>query len=190
MYDSDVLLTIAEVAVAFAGFASLVSILGQQDSLDPPLVLGLRMRAMLLTSLLVVGFSLVPIVLHEYGLGAHAVWVFASLGLLAASLGYASWLLGAFRAIGRARIRPGALQRRLIIPTLLLFSGRRHAATHSRPTARERRRVPDGPGTAPLPVGLRVLPDRVFLLAETRSERGRVAPRCGPAPGSGVPDPG
>jgi len=120
MYNSDVLLEIAEVAVAFAGFASLVSILGQQDSVDPPLVLGFRMRGMLLTSLIVVGFSLAPIVLDEYGMGAHAVWVVASLALLAVSLAYMRWLLRAMGEIARARLRPTRFQRRVIIPTLLL----------------------------------------------------------------------
>lgn len=120
MHDSDVLLTIAEVAVAFAGFASLVGILGQQDSVDPPLVLGFRMRGMLLTSLVVVGFSLVPIVLGEYGLTARLVWVLASLALLVVSLWYVRWLLNAVQEIGRARIRPNRLQRRVILPTLLL----------------------------------------------------------------------
>ena len=36
MPESDVLLTIAEVAVAFAGFASLVGVLGQRSSADDP----------------------------------------------------------------------------------------------------------------------------------------------------------
>ena len=38
MSESDVLLTIAEVAVAFAGFASLVGVLGQRSSADRELV--------------------------------------------------------------------------------------------------------------------------------------------------------
>jgi hypothetical protein len=120
MLDSDVLLTMAEVAVAFAGFASLVSILGQQDSVDPPLVLAFRMRGMLLTSLLVVGFALLPIVLNEFGLGPRTEWTLASVSLLGASLAYARWLLRAFADIGRARLRPTAFQRRVVIPTLLL----------------------------------------------------------------------
>ncbi len=120
MYDSDVLLEIAEVAVAFAGFASLVGILGQQDSVDPPLVLGYRMKGMLLTSLLVVGFAFVPIVLDEYGLGERTVWVVASLALLGVSVSYAGWLLGAFRELGTAGVRPSRFQRRVIVPTLLL----------------------------------------------------------------------
>ncbi len=58
MSESDVLLTIAEVAVAFAGFASLVGVLGQRSSADDPRVIGLRMRGMLLSSLMVVAFSI------------------------------------------------------------------------------------------------------------------------------------
>ena len=58
LQDSDLLLTFAEVAVAFAGFASLVSILGQRSSPDDLRATSVRMRAMILYSLLVVGFSL------------------------------------------------------------------------------------------------------------------------------------
>ena len=44
MAESEVLFIIAEVAVAFAGFASLVGVLGQKVSRDDPRVLGTRMR--------------------------------------------------------------------------------------------------------------------------------------------------
>ncbi len=42
------------VAVAFAGFASLVSILGRRSSRDDPRINAVRMRSMILYSLLVV----------------------------------------------------------------------------------------------------------------------------------------
>ena len=74
MQDSDLLLTISEVAVAFAGFASLVSVLGQRSSRDDVRVSSIRMRAMVLYSLLVVAFSLLPFVLNRYGLSEVAVW--------------------------------------------------------------------------------------------------------------------
>ncbi len=66
MRDADLFLTIAEVAVAFAGFASLVGILGQRSSRDDPRVLGVRMRGMILFSLLAVAFSLVPFAFHRW----------------------------------------------------------------------------------------------------------------------------
>lgn len=118
--ESDVLLTIAEVAVAFAGFASLVSILGRGTSVDDPRVLSLRMRAMLLTSLLVVAFALFPLILGGYGVPGRTDWIVSSGALLAATLGYYAWLRDAIRALGRAGLRPSPFERRVIIPTLLL----------------------------------------------------------------------
>jgi len=118
--ESEVLLTLAEVAVAFAGFASLVSILGRGTSADDPRVLSLRMRAMLLTSLLVVAFSLIPVILSGYGAGADVVWTASSLLLLTATLTYYGWLQRAILTLGRAGLTPSRFQRRVIIPTLLL----------------------------------------------------------------------
>lgn len=120
MPESDILLTIAEVAVAFAGFASLVSILGRGTSADDPRVLSVRMRAMLLTSLLVVAFSLVPVILDSFGARPQASWIASSLLLLTATLAYYRWLQGAIHTLGRAGLTPSTFQRRIIIPTLLL----------------------------------------------------------------------
>ena len=74
MEHGDLLLTIAEVAVAFAGFASIVGILGTRSASSAPRVNALRMRIMLLHSLVVVAFSLVPHILHSYGLQEGTVW--------------------------------------------------------------------------------------------------------------------
>lgn len=122
MPESEVLLTIAEVAVAFAGFASLVGILGQGTSADDPRVIGVRMRGMLLSSLMVVGFSIFPILLARYGLSVDVIWTASSLVLLAATAFYYVWFLGALQALGRAEIPTTTFQRRVIIPTLLLVA--------------------------------------------------------------------
>lgn len=120
MSEAEILLTVAEVAVAFAGFASLVGILGRGTSAADPRVLGLRMRAMLLSSLLVVGFSLVPVILSGYGARPHLAWVASSILLLVTTLGYFGWLQQEILALGRAGLTPTRFQRRVIIPTLLL----------------------------------------------------------------------
>ncbi|HET9949994.1 MAG TPA: hypothetical protein VFQ22_13815 [Longimicrobiales bacterium] len=122
MPESDVLLTIAEVATAFAGFASLVGILGRGGSAADPRILSLRMRAMLLTSLIVVGFALLPVLLALYGADARPDWVLSSAALAAVNLAYDFWLRGAIRAAGRAGLTPTRFQRLVIIPTLLLTS--------------------------------------------------------------------
>lgn len=120
MPESDTLLTVAEVAVAFAGFASLVGILGHGTSAADPRVLSLRMRAMLLASLLVVGFSLIPVILDGYGARPHLVWTASSLMLLGTTLAYGWWLQRAISLLGRAGLTPSPFQRRVIVPTLLL----------------------------------------------------------------------
>lgn len=123
MPETEILLTVAEVAVAFAGFASLVSILGRGTSADDPRVLSIRMRAMLLTSLLVVGFSLVPVLLGSYGASPRVAWVASSVSLLLATLAYYRWLQKGIVTLGRAGLTPSRLQRRVIIPTLLATLG-------------------------------------------------------------------
>ena len=119
MSESDVLLTIAEVAVAFAGFASLVGVLGQRSSADDPRVIGVRMRGMLLSGLVVVAFSIFPIVFVRYGASPTLTWTASSAVLLAATVCYYVWFLGALNALGRAHIPTNEFQRRVIIPTLL-----------------------------------------------------------------------
>ena len=74
MEYSDLLLTVAEVAVAFAGFASIVGILGQRSASSPRRLNAFRMRVMLLHSLVVVAFSLVPFLIHSYGVQEETVW--------------------------------------------------------------------------------------------------------------------
>lgn len=117
MSGFDILVAISEVAVAFAGFASLVSILGQRRSVDDARVLGVRMRAMLLASLLVVAFALVPLVLVEFGGSTATVWRMSSLGLLAATVAYLVWLGATFRWLRRT-VEARPFQRFVILPVL------------------------------------------------------------------------
>jgi hypothetical protein len=118
--EENILLEVAEVAVAFAGFASLVGILGRGTSAADPRVLSLRMRAMLLTSLLVVGFSLVPVILDGYGAAPHLNWTASTLLLLFAVIVYGWWLQQSIFFLGREGLTPTRFQRRVIIPALLL----------------------------------------------------------------------
>ncbi len=74
MEHGEILFTIAEVAVAFAGFASIVGILGRRSTSSPDDLVALRMRIMLLHSLTVVAFSFVPHLIHTYGIEGEVVW--------------------------------------------------------------------------------------------------------------------
>ncbi len=60
MNDSDFLFIVAEVAVAFAGFASIVAVLGQRATRDHPRLDAFRLRGLLECSLAVAAFSLLP----------------------------------------------------------------------------------------------------------------------------------
>ncbi len=78
MPEAEILLTTAEIAVAFAGFASLVTILGRRSSRVDPRIIAMRFRGMLTNSLLVVAFSMIPLLLFRYGLRETAVWRISS----------------------------------------------------------------------------------------------------------------
>ena len=74
MEDADLLLTVAEIAVAFAGFSGLVTILGQRSSRVPHQLVEHTLRAMILTSLLAVSFSLFPFLPYRLGASPDVTW--------------------------------------------------------------------------------------------------------------------
>jgi len=74
MEDTELLLTVAEIAVAFAGFSGLVTILGQRLSRVHPQLVEHNLRAMILTSLLAVSFSLLPFLPHRLGASPDVAW--------------------------------------------------------------------------------------------------------------------
>ena len=76
---------VAELAVAFAGFASLVSIIGSRRGRDAPEIDAGRIRGMLEASLLVAAFAIIPILAHEAGLSILVAWR-VSAGLFAVSV--------------------------------------------------------------------------------------------------------
>ncbi len=72
--DADFLFVVAEVAVAFAGFASIVAVLGQRTTRDHPLTDAFRLRGLLESSLVVVAFSLLPYVLVRISSHELSAW--------------------------------------------------------------------------------------------------------------------
>jgi hypothetical protein len=100
---SDLLLTIAEVSIAFAGFASLVTLLGRRGAEhELPLDVA-RLRGMILTSLLALAFSLFPFLPHMLGASPQAVWRISSVAFLIAG-GSAGWLQFRYiRKVGTSR---------------------------------------------------------------------------------------
>jgi hypothetical protein len=74
MNETELLLTIAEISVAFAGFASLASIFGRRSSHSDACVDAGRVMNMLTVSLTVTGLALFPFVLMLLGLSTRWVW--------------------------------------------------------------------------------------------------------------------
>ena len=71
---SDVLLSLAEISAAFAGFAALVSVLRERGNRAETLHGILRLRVVISTSVVVVTACLVPIALAEFELSDRIVW--------------------------------------------------------------------------------------------------------------------
>jgi hypothetical protein len=81
--DADTLLTVAEIAATFAGFAALVSALGRRVTSGRALHDLLRLRLVIATSLIVVVAALVPSALARFDLAADTVWRMAAALFLA-----------------------------------------------------------------------------------------------------------
>jgi hypothetical protein len=86
---TDNLFTVAEVAIALAGFAALVGVLGRRSGRTKEREVGLRLLFGLEASLLVVAAALLPIVPLSFGLSDELVWRGSALLYLIADLGLA-----------------------------------------------------------------------------------------------------
>lgn len=108
MPEAEILFTIAEVAVAFAGFASIVGVLGRRYSSDDPRLDSFRLRTMLGASLAVVGSSLFPFLPNTYGASDPLIWrISALVALVAYGIGATKWWLD-YRELNRQGVRePG-----------------------------------------------------------------------------------
>ena len=65
MFQGDFLLAVSEVAVAFAGFASIVTAIGKQAHSEDPRVNAGRLEIMIAVSLAAVLFSFLPFFIFE-----------------------------------------------------------------------------------------------------------------------------
>jgi hypothetical protein len=87
MQDTDLLLSLAEIAGVFVGFGALISVRTSGAS-DPHEVT--YIRVVVWTGLLVVIAALAPVVISRYGIAGHGMWVACSLLVLA--LFWGLWL--------------------------------------------------------------------------------------------------
>ena len=79
MQDADFLFIVSEVAVGFAGFASIVAAIGRQNTRDDPQIDASRLRGLLECSLVAVAFSLVPYALFRVSAAEAIAWRVSSL---------------------------------------------------------------------------------------------------------------
>ena len=81
---SENLFVIAQIAVAFAGFASLVAVIGHRRGHDDPSWDAARLEGMLRLSLFTGAFALLPFIPYQAGLSQMTTWRLCA-GLFAAS---------------------------------------------------------------------------------------------------------
>jgi len=86
---AEVLLTIAEVSIAFAGFASIVAVLGRREGGGWSIEDVDRFWVMIEYSFAALFFSVVPFALHHSGVKDPALWASGSALMAAFLLGYA-----------------------------------------------------------------------------------------------------
>jgi hypothetical protein len=114
---TDHLTTLAEVAIALAGFSALVALLGNRARRADRRADAMRLQFMLETSLLVVAFALFPFIPLTLGVSSDLVWRISGGAFLIADATY--WMLSYKRGrAARALLAPA--ERRLRIVMLLL----------------------------------------------------------------------
>ncbi len=83
VHNTDALLTIAEISIAFAGSTSIAVLFRRRSGRWSPQD-AFRFQAMLATSFGALLFSVLPIVVHSYGVTESASWGISSVALLVA----------------------------------------------------------------------------------------------------------
>jgi hypothetical protein len=74
MEGTELLSTFAEISVAFAGFASLISILGGGSSSEQLAANLIRLQGMLVSAMIVLAFSLAPFLPYKFGVSSETSW--------------------------------------------------------------------------------------------------------------------
>lgn len=118
MDQTDILLTIAEIGVALAGFASLAAILGRRYKDTDPLVNAIRLRGLLDAGLSAMLLALIGVLMLQIGGSSRWVWQGSGIAglVFVATIGTA-----AFRREKLRRHLPG-FKRHLSIIMFLLVS--------------------------------------------------------------------
>jgi hypothetical protein len=98
--NTDALLSLAEIAAAFAGFAALVSVIRRKRD-DPGEVVHdiLRLRLIISSSVVGVAAALVPVGLAGYGIPEELIWRLSSLTFLGLSYGIIFSFVNAYKPV-------------------------------------------------------------------------------------------
>ena len=124
--DSDYFLTIAELAVALAGFGSLAALIGRRSGPESAAVDAARLRMMVEHSLATMLLAVLPVSLARFDLSPHFVWVTSGV-IFAISTPCVFW--AGFRRVARIRdYNPGLAYRvsglaLLILTPCILVAG-------------------------------------------------------------------
>lgn len=102
MRSEDALLTLAEIAATFVGFAALVSVLARRSRGELHRVTILRLRVVVVASLVVVISALLPVVMSNYGLPPETVWQASGIAAFVVNL---VAVISSARWISRAQFR-------------------------------------------------------------------------------------
>lgn len=106
---ADTLLSLAEIAAAFAGFAALVSVLRRRSQQPTEAIHDLlRLRLVISGSVAGVAAALIPIGLAGYGLEAGSTWRIAAAAFLVFDNGIIASFVGAYRPV-RGSFHPDRL---------------------------------------------------------------------------------
>jgi hypothetical protein len=106
----DILLTIAEIAIALAGFASLISVIGRRSSDTARATGSLRLRLMLEVSFRNAAFALLPLPFVQIAPSDPMLWrIFSGLYLVVTTIHVA------------IRLRDADTESLLAFPSLILF---------------------------------------------------------------------
>ena len=97
--QTDTLLTIGEIAAAFAGFAALVSAIRRRSG-DPETTHDiLRLRVIISSSIVIVVMSLIPLGLSNFGLSEVSVWRISGIIYLLLSYSVIRSFSGSYRVV-------------------------------------------------------------------------------------------
>ena len=87
----DTLTVFAQISVAFTGFGGLAGLLAQRLRGNEAALAAVRLRAVIEWALVVVAFSLLPLVIVEIAPPGPAAWRMASIALALAALAHRLW---------------------------------------------------------------------------------------------------